>query len=161
MGLGSFKTGTNGPGKWQPRQFWLKLKSSEVGILKAITLQRSSVQPTIAFSELISNVNISFCTLIGSFSFCTSIASFSIDFWNGLILVYTGTYWYMLVQTMMNIWGIGKVLLYPCLLTQNKGVHTTIHHIKENLDKLHCCINSLVRLCTCLSRFTGFLGESP
>ena len=39
-----------------------------------ISLQGSSVQPSMAFSESISNVNVSF----------TLYASFSIDFWNGL-----------------------------------------------------------------------------
>ncbi len=60
MGLGSFKNGTNG--KWPPREFKIDFKSSEVGTLKTRGLQRSSVQPTRAFSESISNVNISFCT---------------------------------------------------------------------------------------------------
>jgi hypothetical protein len=59
MGLDFFKNGTNG--KWPPREFQLKFKSSEVGTLRTVGLQRSSVQPTIAFSESISNVNISFC----------------------------------------------------------------------------------------------------
>ncbi len=60
MGLGSFKNGTNG--KWPPRESYLKFKSSEVGTLRTVGPQRSSVQPTKAFSESISNVNISFCT---------------------------------------------------------------------------------------------------
>ncbi len=38
-------------------------ESSEVGTLRTVGLQRSSVQPTTkAFSESISNVNLSFCT---------------------------------------------------------------------------------------------------
>jgi hypothetical protein len=60
FGLGSFKNGTNG--KSPPSEFLIDFKSSEVGTLKTHGLQRSSVQPTIAFSESISNVNISFCT---------------------------------------------------------------------------------------------------
>ena len=60
FGLGSFKNSTNG--KWQPSEFLNDFKSSEIGMLKTHGLQRSSVQPTRAFSESISNVNISFCT---------------------------------------------------------------------------------------------------
>ncbi len=40
----------------------IDFKSSEVGTLRTVGPQSSSVQPTIAFSESISNVNISFCT---------------------------------------------------------------------------------------------------
>ncbi len=40
----------------------LSFKSSEIGTLKRGSLQRSSVLPTRAFSESISNVNLSFCT---------------------------------------------------------------------------------------------------
>ena len=61
FGLGSFKNGTN-HGKSPPSEFLIDFKSSEFGTLKTPTFQRSSVQPTIAFSESISNVNISFCT---------------------------------------------------------------------------------------------------
>jgi hypothetical protein len=45
------------------RHVSFKLKSLEVGTLKTLTFQRSSVQPTIAISdsESISYVNISFC----------------------------------------------------------------------------------------------------
>ena len=60
FGLGSFKNGTNG--KSPPSECLIDFKSSEVGTLKTPTFQRSSVQPTIAFSESISNVNLSFCT---------------------------------------------------------------------------------------------------
>ncbi len=60
FGLGSFKNGTNG--KSPPSEVLIDFKSSEFGTLKTGSLQRSSVQPTIAFSESISNVNISFCT---------------------------------------------------------------------------------------------------
>ncbi len=38
------------------------IETSEVSTLKTGSLQRFSVQPTRAFSEMISNVNISFCT---------------------------------------------------------------------------------------------------
>ena len=58
FGLGNFKNCANG--KW-PRYLILNLPN--VGTLKTHGLQRSSVQPTIAFSESKSNVNISFFTL--------------------------------------------------------------------------------------------------
>ncbi len=56
----SFKNGTN-DGDSPPSEFLIDFKSSEVGTLKTGSLQRSSVQPStiIAFSESISNVNIS------------------------------------------------------------------------------------------------------
>ncbi len=60
FGLGSLKNCTNG--KAPPSEFLIDFKSSEVGLLKTGSLQRSSVQPTIAFSESISNMNLSFCT---------------------------------------------------------------------------------------------------
>ncbi len=58
--LGSFKNGING--EWPPSEFFIDFKSFEVGTLNSHGFQRSSVQPTRAFSESISNVNISFCT---------------------------------------------------------------------------------------------------
>ncbi len=50
--------------QWQMAATWILIdfKSSEVGTLKTCSLQFSSVQPTRACSESISNVNISFCT---------------------------------------------------------------------------------------------------
>ncbi len=40
----------------------IEFKSSKIGMLMKGSLQRSSVQPTMALSESISNVNLSFCT---------------------------------------------------------------------------------------------------
>ncbi len=83
---------------------------------------------------------------------CTSTCT-CIPIWTELtlyILVHTRTYWDELQRCR------GRVLIYPCLLTLYKGVCTTIEHTKKNQGMQHCCIYSLVRLCTNLSRCTGF-----
>ncbi len=58
--IGEFKNATNG--KSPPSEFLIDFKSSEVGTPRTVGLQRSSVVPTRAFSESISNENLSFCT---------------------------------------------------------------------------------------------------
>jgi len=80
FGLGNFKNCING--KWPPSEFLIDFKSSEVGTLKTVALQRSSVQPTIAHSESRS-VGIKKWT----FHFALN-ASFSSSFENGLKSIY-------------------------------------------------------------------------
>ncbi len=53
-------------GKWQHLGFFIGIKSSEVGTLKRVSFQRSCALNTKASSELISNVNLSFCTQLAA-----------------------------------------------------------------------------------------------